>query len=135
MPRVFRVMMKDADGKPTIADDAGLGVRLGVDIRQDAQGNAIRENKGMSVFEHWKDLPFNRKPRRLGGRGDDTTFCFRLGDGPVVSGQLANGLDLLIPMGKNPKHGGVRPQQLVPLATFRADIEATRNDWVFDENP
>jgi hypothetical protein len=135
MPRVFRVMMRDADGQPTIADDAGLGVRLGIDIRQDAQGNAIIENKGMSVFEHWKDLPFNRKPKRLGGRGDEATFCFRLGDGPFASGQLANGLDLLVPMGKNPKHGGVRPEQLVPLATFRADIEATREDWVFDENP
>jgi len=44
-------MMRDADGQPTIADDAGLGVRLGIDIRQDAQGNAIIENKGMSVFD------------------------------------------------------------------------------------
>ena len=135
MPRVFRVMMMDADGKPVIADDSGLGVRLGVDIRQDAQGNAIIENKGMSVFEHWKDLPFNRKPKRLGGRGPDDTFCFRMGDGAFKSGHLANGLDLVIPMGKNLKHGGVRPQQLVPLAAFRANIEATRDQWDLDENP
>jgi hypothetical protein len=128
-------MRMDADGKPTIADDAGLGVRLDIDIRQDAQANVIIENKGMSVFEHWIDLPFNRKPRRLGGRGDDATFCFRLGDGPFASGRLANGLELLVPLGKNPKHGGIRPEKIVPLATFRADIEATRDDWVFDENP
>src|SRR5450631_4064835 len=114
MPRVFRVMMRDADGQPAIADDAGLGVRLGMDIRQDAQGNAIIENKGMSVFEHWKDLPFTRKPKRLGGRGDDATFCFRLGDGLFASGQLAKGLELSVPMGKNMKHGGVRPEHLVP---------------------
>ncbi len=135
MPRVFRVMKRDADGQPTIADDAGLGVRLNIDIREDGNGNAIIEKKGMSVFEHWKDLPFSRKPQRLGGRGPDDTFCFRLSDGPFVSGHLANGLDLLAPLGRDPKHGGVRPAQVVSLANFRADIEATRPDWVFDENP
>jgi hypothetical protein len=102
MPRVFRVMKKDADGQPMVADDAGLGVRLNIDIRVD---------------------------------GPDDTFCFRLGDGAFASGHLANGLDLLVPLGKNPKHGGVRPEQVVPLAAFRADIEATRPDWVFDETP
>jgi hypothetical protein len=134
MPRVFRVMMRDADGQPTIGNDAALGIRLNTDVRLDGDGNVIIENKGMSVFEGWRDIPFNRKPERLGGRGPDDTFCFRLGDGPFVSGPLADQLDLLAPMGKNPKHGGVRPAQLVSLAVFRANLQATRGNWVFDES-
>src|SRR5947209_1741283 len=105
MPRVFRVMMKDTVGHPTLADDTGLGVRLNIDVRLDGNGNVRIENKGMSVFEGWRDIPFYRRPERLGGRGPDDTFCFRLGDGPFVSGPLGDDLDLLAPMGKNPKHG------------------------------
>ena len=134
MPRVFRVMRRDADGQPTIADDAGLGVRAGTDVRLDGNGNVRIENKGMSVFEAWRDLPFNRKPERLGGRGPDDTFCFRFGDGPFVSGLLADELNLLAPSGKNPKHGVVRPENVVSLTTFRAHLEATRGNWAFDES-
>jgi hypothetical protein len=125
-------MKRDSNGQPTVADDAGLGFRLKIDICDDGNGNARIENKGMSVFEHWRYLPFSRKPERLGGRGPDDTFCFRLGDGPFVSGGVANGLDLIVPLGS--KHGCVRPAQVVSLAVFRANIEATRPDWVFDEN-
>jgi hypothetical protein len=129
-------MMKDANDLPIIADDAGLGVRHGVDIRTDSAGNAIIEKKGMSVFEGWRDIPFSRRPERLGngGRGPDDTHCFRHGEGPFLSGAVNQDLDLLVPMGKNPKHGGIRPAQLVQLAAFRANLHATQPNWVLDES-
>ena len=42
MPVVFRVMKKDQDDLPKVEQSAsGLGVRPGIDIDLDAQGNAI----------------------------------------------------------------------------------------------
>lgn len=87
------------------------------------------------------EIPSERHRRSTGSRkglegaAPMTLSVFGWGDGAFKSGHLANGLDLVIPMGKNLKHGGVRPQQLVPLAAFRANIEATRDQWDLDENP
>ena len=135
MPRMFRVMMKDANGHPSIADNGGLGVRLNIDVRLDAQGNVRIENKGMSVFRAWRDVPLIRRPERLGGRGEDDTFFFRHGDGPWASGiMIEDKLDLVTPSGRDPNHGVVRPLQLVALATFRTHLEETRPDWVLDES-
>jgi hypothetical protein len=41
MPLVYRVMGKDVDEKPIIADNGGLGVRIGSDISVDSQDNAL----------------------------------------------------------------------------------------------
>ncbi|HTU22845.1 MAG TPA: hypothetical protein VMG10_32700 [Gemmataceae bacterium] len=81
MPRMFRIMKKDADDKPTVGQAfANLGVRPGeVDI--DAQGNVIPNTKGMSVAPQWRDIQLFLHPRRLGtgGRGSNNTYCFRRG--------------------------------------------------------
>jgi hypothetical protein len=45
MPRVFRVLLQDAEGKPTLAPQAGLNVRLGIESRQDAQGYVIQASR------------------------------------------------------------------------------------------
>ena len=76
MPLVYRVIEKDANNKPIIADDGGLGVRVGLDVSVDGHGNALLNNKGMSVFRAWRDISLLRLPPRLieGGRGDDATY-------------------------------------------------------------
>lgn len=139
MPRMYRVMMKDADGKPAIADDAGLGVRDG-EVRIDRATGCVRiePNKGMSVYRRWQDISPHRRPERLGngGLGDDDTYCFRLGQegwasGPVVPDQL----DLSVGAGRDPNHGVVRPVQQVSLADFRTLLADTREGWVVDEEP
>jgi hypothetical protein len=133
---VYRVREKDANNKPIIADDGGLGVRFGPDISVDAQGYALVNNKGMSVFRAWRDISLLRLPSRLiaGGRGDDDTYCFKMSDGPFVQGPLAAGLELLPEKRDPPKHGFVRPDQAVLLADYRANLVATQNDWEIDES-
>ena len=50
MPQVFRAMRKDDDGFPTLEQLASaLGVRPGVDIDLDPQGNVLVNKMGMSV--------------------------------------------------------------------------------------
>lgn len=135
MPLVYRVMGKDVNDKPIIAADAGLGVRHGSDVSVDGQGNALRNHKGMSVFRAWREISLFRLPSRLiaGGRGDDKTYCFKMSEGPFVSGPIAEGLEFLAENRSPSKHGVIRPDQIVPLATFRASLVATRDDWEIDE--
>ena len=133
MALVFRLMYKDADDKPVIADDGGLGVRPGLDILVDAQGNARVTHHGMSVAPRWRDISIIRIPPKLveGGRGDDDTYVFKRGDGAFVQEPFAAGLELL-PDNKIPhKHGSVKPDRLCPLPTYRTNIEATRVEWEY----
>jgi hypothetical protein len=134
MPRVFRVMRKDSDGKPTVGPTS-LGVRPNVDIDLDPQNNVLVNGKGMSVAPNWRDININRIPKRLrpklpGAGGSNNTFCFRTGAGPFQQGVFANGLTL---EPDSAKHGNVAPAKFVPMATYEADIVATRPDWQEDE--
>ncbi len=134
MPRVFRVMRKEPDGLPTVSRTS-LGVRPGTDIDLDAQNNVLVNGKGMSVAPNWRDINVNRIPKRLrpivpGAGGSNNTFCFRTGNGVFVQGAFANGLTL---EPDSATHGNVAPAQVVPLATYEADIAATRPDWQEDE--
>ncbi len=134
MPRVFRVMRKDPDGLPTVSRTS-LGVRPGVDVDLDAQSNVLVNGKGMSVAPNWRDINVNRIPRRLrpivsGAGGSNNTFCFRTGTGAFVQGAFANGLTL---EPDSATHGNVAPAQVVSLATYVADIAATRAHWHEDE--
>jgi hypothetical protein len=134
MPRVFRVMRKEPDGLPTVSQTS-LGVRPGVDVDLDAQNNVLVNGKGMSVAPNWRDINVNRIPKRLrpivpGAGGSNNTFCFGTGNGAFVQGAFANGLTL---EPDSATHGNVAPAQVVPLATYEADLAATRPDWQEDE--
>ena len=134
MPQVFRVMIKEPDGLPTVSQTS-LGVRPGVDVDLDAQNNVLVNGKGMSVAPNWRDINVNRIPKRLrpilpGAGGSNNTFCFRTGNGAFMQGVFANGLTL---EPDSATHGNVAPAQVVPLATYEADIAATRPDWQEDE--
>jgi hypothetical protein len=137
MPLVFRAMKKDEDELPTVEQSAsGLGVRPGIDIDLDAQGNAVVNGKGMSVSPAWRVLPFFRIPKRLRGivpaaRGSNSTFCFRAGNGPFQQGAFAAGL-VLEP--DSATHGCITPTRLVPLGQYESDLVATRADWQVDES-
>jgi hypothetical protein len=134
MPRVFRVMRKDADGKPTVSPTS-LGVRSGTDVDLDPRNNVLVNGKGMSVAPNWRDININRIPKRLrpkmpGAGGSNNTFCFRAGTGPFQQGAFASGLTL---EPDSATHGNVTPAQVVPLATYETDLAATRPDWQEDE--
>jgi hypothetical protein len=133
-PRVFRVMRKELDGLPTVSQTS-LGVRPGGDVDLDTQNNVLVNGKGMSVAPNWRNINVNRIPKRLrpivpGAGGSNNTFCFRAGNGAFVKGAFANGLTL---EPDSATHGNVAPAQVVPLATYEADLAATRPGWQEDE--
>lgn len=133
VPRMFRVMQKDEDGKPTVGQGSGhLGVRPN-DIDTDDQGNAVSNDKGMSVSPAWRVINIFFVPKRLGtgGRGSNNRHCFRRGTAAFQQGQCGQGLELLP---DSPTHGVVRPVQLVPLADFLRDLANTREEWEIDES-
>ena len=128
-------MRKESDGLPTV-NPTSLGVRPGFDVDLDAQSNVVVNGKGMSVAPNWRDINVNRVPKRLrpivpGAGGSNNTFCFRAGHGAFVQGAFANGLTL---EPDSPTHGNVAPAQVVPFATYEADLAATRPDWQEDES-
>jgi hypothetical protein len=135
MPRVYRTMKKDPDGRPKEEPTPkGLGVRP-TDITVDEDGYVVLDGNGMSVAPGWRVLQLYRIPSRLrgivqGARGPDDTFCFAMGDGPFKRGVLASGLEL-IP--DTATHGSLAPSEVVPLAQYQADISATRAAWEEDE--
>jgi hypothetical protein len=137
MPLVFRVMKRDDDGLPTVEQSAsGLGVRPGIDIDVDRQGNAVVNGKGMSVSPAWRVLPIFRIPKRLrgivpGARRTNNTFCFRAGNRPFQQGAFAAGLAL---EPDSATHGCITPVQLAPLRQYERDLAATRADWQVDES-
>ena len=129
MPRVFRVMKKESDGLPKVGP-ADLGVRPS-DVDVDAQNNILVNGKGMSVAPEWQDININRIPKRLrllmpGAGGANSSFCFCFGTGPFSQGPFANALTLEPDLAT---HGNVAPELSVPLATYEADLAATRPDW------
>ncbi len=136
MPRVFRVMRRDANNAAIPAlGDRDLGVRPGLDINLDAHDNVHVDGKGMSVAPNWRDIDYRYIPRRLrplfpGAAGNNSKHCFRYGNGAFAQGAFANGLTL---EPDSPTHGNVAPAQVVPLATYQTEIAATQVDWVEDE--
>src|SRR4051794_17717437 len=128
MPKVFRIMRRDDDGLPTLQQSSSaLGVRPGVDISLDAQGNVLVNGEGMSVNPGWRVASILRIPKRLrhlvpGARGSNNHFCFRTGAGPFQQGAFAAGLTL---EPDSATHGNVAPAQVVQLAQYEADLAAT----------
>lgn len=131
MPRMFRIMKKDTD-KPIIGQTAKtLGVRPG-EVDLDVLGNVVVNDKGMSVNPEWRLASLFLIPKRLGtgGRGSNTSYCFRRGTDAFQQGPCGDGLELLP---DSPSHGVVRPAQSVPLVQFEENLQATRLEWEVDE--
>jgi hypothetical protein len=130
MPKLVRIMKREDDGLPLVAPKSdALGVRPGKDIDVD-QGNALSNDKGMSVRPSLKDMPPARIPRRLGGQGSNKGAVFVFGSGPFQQAVIAHGLELLP---DSLTHGVIRPVSTVPLTEYEAALAATRPDWRIDE--
>ena len=131
MPLVFRAMKRDADGLPTVAPSASaLGARIGIDIDVDTQNNVIVNQKGMSVSPSWQAMSIFRIPKRLGGQGSNSTYCFKLGSGLFEQASVATGLELFP---DSSSHGVVRPEAPVALSQYEKHLADTRADWQVDE--
>lgn len=140
-------MIADDDSLPKIGSEACmLGVRLPPnatpDVHPDTQGYVTPLSEGMSVSPSLNSLPEHRLPRRLQARGfrkargNNRAFCFRMGSGPFVRSEIAHGL-ILLPdepdeLG-NVRHGIIAPTTSRHVDDLQADLAATRDRWVIDE--
>lgn len=133
MPLMFRVMGKEDDDKPVIAADAGLGAREGTDFQVGDDTKVILNRHGMSVFSMWQKISPGRIPKRDGGGGEDTTFIFRMGEGPFVEANITPDLVFYPGQGKKKYHGEVAPIRPVTAAEYQAQLAATRDSWVLHD--
>lgn len=136
MPRVFRVMKKDAiDNLPVVANNS-LGARPQTDVDVDEQNFVQVNGKGMSVSPNWRNINHKRIPKRKrdivpGAQGSNNTFCFRHGSGPFKREAVTNNLTL-VP--DSATHGNIAPVQVVQFSVYEGHLAATRPDWVEDES-
>jgi hypothetical protein len=137
-------MKAAADGLPVVGDNSKeLGVRVPpnphADVDVDPNTNlVVMDGSGMSVAENWRYLKPHLIPARLSSivakaRGPDVLKCYRLGDGPFVPGQLADGLALVL-KSTSTVTGNIVPSIAVTVAQFQSDLAATRMNWLEDES-
>jgi hypothetical protein len=135
MPLIYRTMQKEGDLPKLGRSATTLGVRIPADIAADESGRVSPSAGGMSVAPAWRFLRAHRIPRRLKHLAPDATgsnniYCWRMGDGAFVDGRLADGLSF---RRDTAAHGLVEPATIMPLPTYEAALEATRDQWVIDE--
>lgn len=146
MPKIFRAMTADGDGKPKVAQTArSLGVRVPDDIFLKDNGLIDTSCGGMSVAPTWQDLPTHRIPRRLNdklarrekdARGSDADSCWRMGTGPFARSSISEQLILIVDEmteGGDP-HGNVASHQECDIETYRTALANTQDDWAVDED-
>ena len=135
MPRVFRVMKKDAnDNLPVVAQNS-LGARPQTDVDVDAQNNVQVNGKGMSVSPNWRDI--NHKPhsetkarRRSGGPREQQHVLLSARNRPIRAGSSYERPDART---RRTTHGNVAPVQVVQFPAYEGYLAATRPDWIEDE--
>jgi hypothetical protein len=140
MPRMYRAMTRDEDGKPLIGATARtLGVRIrpereaGGDIPI-VEGFVTSGTGGMSVSPEWWLLPVWRIPRRydiLGkgfvGQGKVEDACWRMGDGSFTDGTVSDRLRLSV---DKPTHGTLQPSERMHIDEYQAALAETRDSWI-----
>ena len=139
MARIVRPMKKDPaePTRPLVAPRfACLGIRPN-EVDVDEAGNVIANRRGMSVSADWRTLEPQLIPEELddgqnGARGKKMeVFVLGQGTGPFAEGPVASGLELCFKP-ETTTAGEVCPVVTALLATYTADLEATRPDWVID---
>ncbi len=133
MPRLYRSMRVDHDGLPTVGPTArSLGVRtdddpprLYFDVRVDPGDGSVSPGAGgLSVApDDPQNLPFHRRPERLGGGGDDPVFAID---------DTSLGSDLLYrPDPRQPSnHGFIEPSRRMSISEYQNALATTRSAWI-----
>jgi hypothetical protein len=128
MATLFRAMRADPDGRPWVAPSTslisparGLGVRLVVDIEMDDEG-FVGPGDGMSVAQDSPEhLPNHRRPRWLGGEGDDPLW-------QIEEDEIGETLNYRLdepPTG----HGVIEPAWRMILEDYELALAETRDAW------
>ena len=122
--RVFRAMLRAADGRPSCGDrDAMLGVRVSIDVKVDPGGRVQPARGGMSVTpDDPVQLPPHFRPIALGGLGKLPVFGIELS---LLGAELSYRPDPKKPL----RHGFVEPAVAMRLVDYQAALAATAAAW------
>ena len=138
MPRVFRTMLPDEQGRPKIGCESGpgLGARVPPDVTPDSIGNVFPGIGGMSVAPSIGALKPHLIPKRLRGRFPDATgsngrVIWSMGDGLFADAPIAANLKLRV---TSKLHGHVEPDAPMHIDKFQNALAATQNDWRKNED-
>lgn len=82
----------------------------------------------------WRALPVHKIPKRLnralpddrGARGNNSLYCWQMGDGPFVRAPVSAGLQLAP---DREHHGVVEPNSSMPIEDFQQNLAGTREAW------
>jgi hypothetical protein len=147
-PRMYRVMhaVDDSHKSPVCGRERNcLGVRVGVDIKPDKDGNVEHipaKPKGMSVSRCVCEMYAAIVPERLrgplsilGAAGDYDAVLWRNGTDEFINQELDGG-DLRFSTDSNPDkpgHGLVGPSRTMHIDYLQKSLAETGKDWVKDE--
>lgn len=86
----------------------------------------------MSVAPDWRKLYSYQIPRSLRhivptATGPAVDRVWRFGETEFLEGIVADNLKL---RSDRPQHGMIEPAATVPVAKYRADLAATRDQWI-----
>jgi hypothetical protein len=131
MALIFRSMVSDGSQPRVCQSRDCLGVRVPGDIQPDAAGLVRPGGRGLSVASDWRVLPYFLIPRRLRhlvaqARGNNRLTCWRMGDGPLPAGSVADGLQLFI---DTVQHGLIEPSREMLVTEFQTALAATQGLW------
>lgn len=140
MPRFYRAMTVDGDGRPKIGPTARtLGVRVGEgeydDVAADENQDVHPGAGGMSVAPSWRDLETHRIPKRLqsimpDATGSNRDACWRMGDGEFENASVTDNLALIC---DSLTHGELQPIRSMNVDAFQQALADTRDEWEIDE--
>jgi hypothetical protein len=117
-------MKQNADGKPSCGEKANeLGVRPGVDITADAEGQVHPATGGLSTTpDDPRLLPPHVRPPSLGGKGKLPLFVLDVAD-------LGNGLTARRDPGHPRRHAFIEPAATMAIVALQALLCGGRESW------
>lgn len=118
-------MREAGDGAPLPGPSSrGLGARPSVDVPAQVSTDVVLPGQGgvsVSPFDPG-NLPAHRRPRGLGGRGDDPVWSIDAGD-------LGPDLDYRPDPDDPSRHGFIEPSRPMTLQEYQDALAATRQRW------
>lgn len=118
--KLFRTMKVGDGDRPAVGRlPKMLGVRIGIDVRADAQ-DRVRPGKGMSVSTDPYSLLPHLLPKAYGGSADEPLW--EIGDDRI-------GDPLAVRATRRAHHLQVEPQRTMALNDYERALADTRDDW------
>ena len=134
MPRIYRVMKPDEDGKPKVGT---ASICLGIRVPPERDGITLVEGQiepgtgGLSVRPSLQTIPVAMVSEELqaivpGASGGKNHHVWQMGEGPFENAPVADNLTL---RPDSRYHGLLEPSVTMLFEDFQNALAATRDSW------